>query len=296
MSRVIREHANTLSVEWRQYAGGPMSTVTDVTITITPLSGGAAVIGPTATGVTNPATGINIYSWTPAVGLALVDYLISWSGTDPESETVTATEIVTLDAGAVTGGPYATRAQLKRRMGIPDAVTTQDTDVDDALLSASDTIHRYCGRQFGRVDVASARSFLAGPSGVDVDDFWTTDDLLIDGVAYDASSTSYALEPANGIRDGVSGWPYERIAYSILWALPTWPYGGVVVAVTARWGWEAVPANIKDACLLLAADDLKSKDAPFGVAGFGDYVVRVRANPKAKEKLDPYAKWLAKVG
>ena len=49
-----------------------------------------------------------------------------------------------------------------------------------------------------------------------------------------------------------------------------------------------VPAGIVQANLMLSSDDQKSGDAPFGVAGFGDYVVRIRANPKVQEKLAPY--------
>jgi hypothetical protein len=42
--------------------------------------------------------------------------------------------------------------------------------------------------------------------------------------------------------------------------------------------------------------DNKAGDAPFGVAGFGDYAVRIRSNPMAEEKLRPYQKMPAKVG
>ena len=38
----------------------------------------------------------------------------------------------------------------------------------------------------------------------------------------------------------------------------------------------------------MASADNKASDTPFGVAGFGDYAVRIRSNPMAQEKLDPY--------
>lgn len=189
------------------------------------------------------------------------------------------------------GGPYATRAQVKFRTGIPDSDTSRDTEVDAALATGADTIHRACGRQFGRTEDASARSFTWGPSGVEVDDFWTTEGLLVAGTAY--SEDTYDLEPVNGIRDGVPGWPYEKIAYP--YALVAHPIyaayrGRVEVVITAKWGWAAVPANVVEANVLLAMDDLKAGDAPFGVAGFGDYAVRLRANPHAAEKLAPYVR------
>lgn len=188
------------------------------------------------------------------------------------------------------GGPYTDRATAKRRAGIPDSNTTQDADIDAALLSAADTIHKYTGRQFGRADTVSTRSVYWTGGHLDTDDFWTTTGLSIGGVAWVDGNTSYVLEPADGVVNGVPGWPYERIsryhgAHPIYAALGG--HWNAPVLVTAMWGWEAVPAGITQASLLLVADHLKIKDAPFGVAGFGDYVVRVRSNPRVAELLDP---------
>lgn len=99
MTYVTRGEANTLLVEWRAYAGGPYAAVTGVTIAVTPLAGGAPVLAATAVGVTTPATGINAYVWSPAGSLEPGEYVVQWTGTDPESETVGATEIVTVLAG-----------------------------------------------------------------------------------------------------------------------------------------------------------------------------------------------------
>ena len=185
------------------------------------------------------------------------------------------------------GGPYATRAQLKKRMSIPDTDVSRDDELDSALSSGAEAIHNWTGRQFGRVEVASVRTFAWGPSGLDVDDFWTTDDLLVAGVAWDLADPPYSLEPVNGVVSGIPGWPYNRFA-SFWTGHPVQPSYVGTTLVTAKWGWEDVPAGITQANLMLSADDQKSADAPFGVAGFGDYVVRIRANPKVQEKLAPY--------
>jgi hypothetical protein len=59
--------------------------------------------------------------------------------------------------------------------------------------------------------------------------------------------------------------------------------------VTARWGWTAVPAPVADACLILAEEDFKLKDSPFGVGGYGQFgIIRVRDNPMAARMLAPY--------
>jgi hypothetical protein len=190
------------------------------------------------------------------------------------------------------GGPYATLPQLKAQMGIADSNTTRDAEFLRRLISASADINAHTHRQFGRADAATARTYYAGRSGVDVDDFWTDDDLAVSttssGSAWDMSSVD--LEPLNGVVNGVPGWPYNRIVsgYSDhpLWQAVNWR--GVKVTVTAKWGWAAVPGNVVTACLMLAVADDKAKDAPFGVAGFGDYAVRIRQNPMVEEKLRDY--------
>lgn len=295
MTTFHRGSSNALTAEWRTYAGGPLAPVTGVQITITPLAGGAAVVGPTATGVSIPATGVNAYVWAASDALAVGDYLVSWSGTDNQGDTVTATEIVTIAAGVATGSPYASLAELKAWLGIPDATTTKDAELSRRLASASEDINRWCHRQFGRDEVASQRTFTPGRGGVDTHDFWTTDDLAIvpylnnvAGTAWDVATLS--LEPLDGIVDMVPGWPYNRVC-SGLDGHPLYVnlfYAASKVKITAKWGWADVPTNVNTACLILAAQDNKAKDTPFGVAGFGDYAVRIRSNPLAQEKLDPY--------
>lgn len=194
------------------------------------------------------------------------------------------------------GGPYATLAQLKVQMGIPDSNTARDVDLTRKLASSAQDINLWCHRQFGRAESATTRRFRAGPSGVDVHDFWTEDDLVITpysmgqaGTAWDLAQVT--LEPLDGVVNQVPGWPYTRICL---------PYAdhplyvaairttGYEVRVTAKWGWEITPENITTSNLMLAAMDDKAKDAPFGVAAFGDFATRIRSNPMVQEKLEPY--------
>jgi hypothetical protein len=61
------------------------------------------------------------------------------------------------------------------------------------------------------------------------------------------------------------------------------------VQITALWGWSAVPDPVKQATLIIAAEQWKLKDAPFGVAGFGEFgPIRVRDNPMAASLLARY--------
>lgn len=196
------------------------------------------------------------------------------------------------------GGPYATLAELKSWLGISDTNTSRDAELTRRIDSASSDINQYCHRQFGRVETASARTFKAGPGGLLLHDFWTLVDFAVvpymgqtAGTAWDVDTL--LVEPVDGIVNQVPGWPYNRISAGNGWGNdhPLWTnmlYSGTTIQVTAKWGWAAVPSNINTACLILAAQDNKSKDAPFGVAAFGDYATRIRANPMAKDKLDAY--------
>jgi hypothetical protein len=193
------------------------------------------------------------------------------------------------------GGPYATLSELKSWLKIPDAKVDRDDELTRRLASSSQDINRWCHRQFGRAEDATQRTFTAGRSGIDVHDFWTTSGLVITpylgataGTPWDVSSV--VLEPVDGIVDMVPGWPYSRISGGVgSHPLVSNMFSSLAtIKVTAKWGWENVPDNVNTACLILAAADNKATDTPFGVAGFGDYAVRIRSNPMAQEKLEPY--------
>jgi hypothetical protein len=64
------------------------------------------------------------------------------------------------------------------------------------------------------------------------------------------------------------------------------------VKVTAKWGWLAVPDAVQQATLFLANQYYKTaREAPLGVAGFGDFgAVRVRAMPQVENLLQPLRK------
>lgn len=193
------------------------------------------------------------------------------------------------------GGPYATLDELHAWLGVPTSKTDKDAEWTRRLASSSSDINRWTHRQFGKTDTASERTFRPDRGGVDVHDFYSTTGLAIvpylgttAGTPWDVATLEF--EPLDGIVDMVPGWPYSRICagYAGHPMLANMFYSATTVKVTAKWGWTAIPANVNTACLILASADNKGKDTPFGVAGFGDYAVRIRSNPMAQEKLDPY--------
>lgn len=198
------------------------------------------------------------------------------------------------------GDPYATLTTLKARLNIAD--TNQDTALTSALNAATQAIEGHCGRQFNDAGSASARVYYPDTlTSVIVDDFSTTTGLVVAADYSNAGtysttigSANYQLEPLNGVVDGSPGWPYYRIRAIQTW-YPLWytsiGYPRTSIQVTAQWGWAAVPPGVQQACLMLAEETFKLKDAPFGVAGFDiNGVVRVRDNPKVAALLMRYVR------
>lgn len=188
------------------------------------------------------------------------------------------------------GQPYASLDELKDRLDVDD--TVDDEKLTRALSAASESVRGFCRRDFGQETTPSARVYRPlGPCVAHVDDFHTTDGLVIatdddgDGTfetTWDASD--YQLEPLNGVVDGEPGWPFWRIRAVGDRTFPR--YRRASLQVTAQWGWAEVPDAVREATLIIAEELYKLKDAPFGVAGFGDFgVVRVRDNPVAMGKL-----------
>lgn len=198
------------------------------------------------------------------------------------------------------GDTYATLPELKSRVGISD--TDDDDKLTSALAAASRALEKWCKRQFNDAGAVSARLYHPLHSRlVVVDDFHTETGLIVkhdlgDTGVYDETfqTGDYILEPLNGIRDGVDGWPYQRIR--AVESLTFYSGRRPSVQVTARWGWSAVPAPVKEATLMLAEEIFKMKDAPFGVAGFGDFgFVRVRDNPKVATLVKDYRRIAVRV-
>lgn len=194
------------------------------------------------------------------------------------------------------GDPYATLAELKQRLGIDTSDTTEDTVLTAVLASATAAVNSFCDRQFNDAGTTSAREYRpATCDHVDVDDFSTTTGLIVavdtggDGTyATTLTASDYLTEPLNGIVNGQPGWPYSEIVH-LTGRWPTPRTKRPTVRVTARWGWTAVPAPVKQATLIMAHETARQKEAPGGIGGFSDFgIIRVRDNPFAARLLMPY--------
>lgn len=220
-----------------------------------------------------------------------------WVGTGPASDVVTGSwTVLPTDLGKY----YATPRQVKSRLGIPEANTDDDLEIHAACLAASRSVELACDRFFYRT-VVEARTFEAD-CGYDLELGDFNDLVSVTALATDPAAdgtyevawtagTHYELRPLNP-----SAAP-ERRPYRCVRAIGslTFPYNTSrlgrrdLVQITGVWGWPQVPAAIAEATRIMAAEFFKLKDAPFGIAAFGEFgAVRVRENPKAAALLADY--------
>ena len=148
------------------------------------------------------------------------------------------------------GDAYADSFELETRLGRSD-----DGTFGALLDAASRAVEAFTGRQFNRdtaeEPTATARRFRAVDwERLPVDDFYTTTDLVIEVLDVELTADQYDLRPWDGVKNGVTGWPYE----DVFRVGGYWPnYRRARVEVTALWGWAAVPEGIKQATLDVAS-------------------------------------------
>lgn len=197
------------------------------------------------------------------------------------------------------GEPYVELLRLKSYLNIKPEKVEQDDNIIDAIASASAEIEKHCNRQFNKSDVATARVYQPDDSvTVTVDDFWTTDGLVVEvdtngdgSFSTVVPASDYELYPRNGVVDGQIGWPFYEIEF-VSDVLPVHHRRKGIVRVTAKWGWPVVPEAVRQACVIIAAETHQLKDAPFGTAGMDQFgnIYHVRDNRIAAGKLARYCR------
>jgi hypothetical protein len=189
--------------------------------------------------------------------------------------------------------PYATLAELKVFVGIPD--TADDATLQVALDASEEQVNAFTGRRFTADGAAVARYYEAvNNTTVHIDPLQTTTDLAVvvdrdgDGTFEETFvlDTDYRLAPFNATAVSKPWTSMESIAGNYF------PQGERRVRVTARWGYTAVPASVKQATMIQAAFLWKRKDAPYGIAGSPEFGNELRIlasmDPTARDLLRPY--------
>lgn len=233
-------------------------------------------------------------TWTATVHYTMPGWwLLAWTvaglGAGPQYEQV----FVTASPVAGDAPAYVDLDLLKKRMKITD------TDRDDLLTlhiqSASRDIDSACGRWFYLDDTATARKINPVAGRVDrrrdgelllVDDIGDLTGFTVeagDGTTfYTVASTLYDTWPDNALakREPIEGLLHiQRFGWS--GAAAVFSLVRQRIRVTARWGWPAIPAPIREAALIQAQRYYMRKDTPEGVAGSSEWGVIRMSN------LDP---------
>jgi hypothetical protein len=198
----------------------------------------------------------------------------------------------------ITNG-YATQQEAKAWLNVQDA-SLDDLIVDSLVNAASRAVDGYCGRYFYADSAATARVYVADNYYcVTIDDLWDTATAVVktdsgqDGTFETTLtvSTQYMFEPINGVVGGISGWPATRVRLVGGTLFTSATYGRPQLQVTAKWGWVAVPAPVKQATLQVVGELWKRKDAPFGIiegSEFGPIRLSADAMRSVTSLLTPY--------
>lgn len=173
---------------------------------------------------------------------------------------------------SITNG-YCTLQELKVRLDITDS--DDDAILESNIGAVSRQIDGWCGRVFYARD-EQTRYYTA-----ERNDYLVVDDIQaesgsITSIKTDGdgdrtyedtwATTDYDLEPYNAENSDNPVYTYIRPAPDGDYAFPSVRKS---VQIIGDFGYNAVPATIKEACLLQSERLFKRKDAPFGVAGGG---------------------------
>jgi Phage gp6-like head-tail connector protein len=193
---------------------------------------------------------------------------------------------------AITNG-YATLAEVKAALRLTDSV--DDTLIERAIESASRRIDGYCGRWFYKTSATPVNIYpineylVAFPRDVSSTSITIKIDTNADGT-YATTLTQgvdYILEPTDA---ALRGYPYThaRMVGGQTFPLevtPSFP----TVQVTAQWGWNAIPSDVNQACVLLSMRQFARLNAALGVVGFADMAITVRAiDPDVRDLLNQF--------
>jgi hypothetical protein len=193
---------------------------------------------------------------------------------------------------------YLTVAELKSTLEL-SGESYADDDLNVAITAASRSVDSFCDRRFwADADANQIRYYTPTSSVVvQIDDLVTLTTLATDdagdqtfGQAWTAN-TDLFLEPLNAAADGQ---PYTRLCTNPARSSLYFPLQyGRSVKVTGKFGWPAVPTEVKQATTIIAGRLLKrARETPMGVVmagvGFDGAAIRIASqDPDVTMLLSP---------
>lgn len=190
---------------------------------------------------------------------------------------------------------YATLAQLKARLHIPSATTTEDALLQELLDGAAAAIDLWTGKTFA---ATTQTRYYASDDGlaIAVDDLVSVTTLATDEdgdrtheITWD--TTDYRLLPINAVADGQ---PYTSIAADLLTGRYQFPGHVGAVKLVGSFGYAAVPVPIREATLRLGQRLYGLRDALLGLGGAREtgFAVVVPEDGDLQRLLEPYRRWV----
>jgi len=194
---------------------------------------------------------------------------------------------------------YITEAQLREQLGDSGTFLTASL-LQRAVNATSRAIDDFTGRRFWKDSAPVARTYRVRDLKVAwVDDIATTSGLIVqtdDGLDNTWSTTwtlgtDFDLEPENADTKGPAYAWWRIVAIGD----KSFPVSRLrrTLKVTSAGGWSAIPDEIEQASTIKASSLFQRKDAPFGVAGFGEFgPVRItRRDPDVIELLNNFIRY-----
>jgi hypothetical protein len=196
---------------------------------------------------------------------------------------------------------YCTLQEIKAQIGLDAPDVVDDDELERVVTSASRWIDQHCRRHFWQTTTQARVFDICSCGCLEVElgpfnDLHEVTSIKTDDNADGAFETTWAagdyqLLPLNPAA-APERHPYESIRAIAAKTFPTPSSRTGLVEVTGKWGWEAVPADVKEACLIASHRLFKRRNSPEGVTGwqseFGAIRLSTRTDPDVASLLAPY--------
>lgn len=199
---------------------------------------------------------------------------------------------------------YCTEQEVRDQFKDENLVLSQDLLLR-AINATSRAIDRHCGRKFWQDAATVARVYrprdayhvfthdISTDTGLEIKTDTTgsgTFDTTWDADDYDLEPRNVDVVAAGDTGDPFAWWQITAIDGK------TFPLDArkATLQVTARFGWSGIPDDVNEAAIIKASSLFRRKDAPFGVAGFGELgAVRISrfGDPDVMALLEPYVRY-----
>ena len=175
-----------------------------------------------------------------------------------------------------------------------DIPTDEDADIDGVVDATQDLLEDVTGRRWVVASGSSTRYYAPRAPGQDfirIHDAVSVTSVTNDGQVvpvWSAATGGYQLEPLNSLDWAGGARPFETIRYiGSYWRFDNFR---ATVAVTASWGWSAIPSQVERAAYVLAKDIWTFRDQQ-NTTGFDEFL-----RAKAVQLVGRYRREEAKRG